>query len=189
MGGIFVEGTERDLMRKLWSGNVVRMLLFVLAAMVVLASPTLAPAAMAKGPLRIGDTPPRVSVTDLGGRPLRIPDDVRGKVVILHFWASGCSSCREEMPAMELLFARYGKSGLAILAVNVGQRKEAVQAYVKGLKMTYPVLLDPDKNMAREYDVVGVPRTFILDRNGLIRYKIVGGTSMETLNKMVHSLL
>jgi peroxiredoxin len=165
------------------------MLCFVMAAMAVIASPVLEPAAVAREPLRIGDTPPHVGVADLVGRQQRIPDDVRGKVVLLHFWASGCSSCREEMPAMESLFAKYSKRGLVILAVNVGQRKEAVKAFVEGLKMTYPILLDPDRKMAREYDVVSVPRTFILDRNGLIRYKIVGGASMALLNKLVQSLL
>jgi cytochrome c biogenesis protein CcmG, thiol:disulfide interchange protein DsbE len=94
-----------------------------------------------------------------------------------------------EMPAMESLFARYNKRGLVILAVNVGQRKESVRAFVEDLKMTYPILLDPDRKMAQEYDVVSVPRTFIIDRNGLIRYKIVGGASMVLLNKMVYSLL
>jgi len=177
------------MMRNAWPVNVVQMLRVVLAAMVVIASPLLEPAAIAREPLRIGETPPHVSVADLGGRPLRIPDDVRGKVVILHFWASGCSSCREEMPAMESLCAKYNKWGLVILAVNVGQRKEAVRSFVEGLKMTYPILLDPDRKMAREYDVVSVPRTFIIDRNGLIRYKIVGGASMVLLNKMVYSLL
>ncbi len=177
------------MMCKPWLGKLVRTHCIVLVAMFVLASITLDSAAMDKVPLRIGDVPPPVSVADLGGRPLRIPDDVRGKVVILHFWASGCSSCREEMPAMESLYAKYGKRGLVILAVNVGQRKEAVRTFVNGLKMTYPILLDPDKMAARVYDVVSVPRTFILDRSGFIRYKIVGGARVESLNKLVYSLL
>jgi cytochrome c biogenesis protein CcmG, thiol:disulfide interchange protein DsbE len=130
-----------------------------------------------------------VSVTDLAGQKLRIPDGVRGKVVILHFWAGGCSSCREEMPAMEALLTRYGRKGLAILAVNVGQSREAVRNFVAGMRVTYPIYLDLDTKTAREYEVVGVPKTFILDRNGVIRYKIVGGASMESLNKLVGSLL
>ncbi|MBC8018419.1 MAG: TlpA family protein disulfide reductase [Verrucomicrobia bacterium] len=177
------------MIRNLWSGNGVRIICFLLAAMVVMVSLLLAPAVSAKVPLRTGDAPPQVSLEDLGGRSLRIPDDVRGKVVILHFWASGCSSCREEMPAMESLIARYGKRGLTILAINVGQRKDTVKAFVEGLKVSYPILLDPYKNMAREYGVADMPRTCILDRNGLIRYKIIGGASKESLNKLVHSLL
>jgi cytochrome c biogenesis protein CcmG, thiol:disulfide interchange protein DsbE len=169
-------------------GSAVRAL-FLLTAALLIASGGAAPAALASGPLRIGDTPPRVNVADLGGHSFRIPDDVRGKVVILHFWAGGCSSCREEMPAMESLFNRYSKKGLTILAVNVGQRKDAVRTFVAGMKVSYPVFLDLDTKAAREYEVVGVPKTFILDRNGQIRYKIVGSASMESLNKLVNSLL
>jgi cytochrome c biogenesis protein CcmG, thiol:disulfide interchange protein DsbE len=167
----------------------IRALFLLLTAGLLTASGPASPAALASGPLRIGDTSPRVSVADLGGRPFRIPDDVRGKVVILHFWAGGCSSCREEMPAMESLFNRYSKKGLTILAVNVGQQKEAVRIFVAGMKVSYPIFLDLDTKAAHEYEVVGVPKTFILDRKGQIRYKIVGSASVESLNKLVNSLL
>ena len=76
-------------------------------------------------------SPPRVKLSDLNGSAVRIPDDFRGKVIILHFWAGGCSSCKEEMPAMEKLYEKYGRKGLVILAVNVGQRKEFVKRLVK----------------------------------------------------------
>jgi cytochrome c biogenesis protein CcmG, thiol:disulfide interchange protein DsbE len=171
-------------------GRGLRILGLLLAAATAALPGPLAPPALAQGALRVGDAPPRVSVAGLeGGQVLRFPDDVRGKVVILHFWAGGCSSCREEMPAMESLQARYGKKGLAILAVNVGQRKAAVRSYVAGMKVSYPIFLDLDTRMAREYEVVGVPKTFILDRSGLIRYKIVGSATMESLSKLVSSLL
>ena len=170
-------------------GKALRQLTLWLAAAVMALPGALAPSALAQGPLRIGDAPPRITLAELGGRSLRIPDEVRGKVVILHFWAGGCSSCREEMPAMESLYTRYGKRGFAILAVNVGQRKETVRKFAAELKVSYPVYLDPEAKVAREYEVVGVPKTFILDRNGVIRYKIVGGASKESLNKLVGSLL
>jgi len=133
-----VHKTGGDMLREPLPANAARRLLLAVAALVVLASPLILPA-FARGPLRIGDTPPRVSVADLGGHPIRIPDDLRGKVAILHFWVGGCSSCREEMPAMESLFARYRKRGVVILAVNVGQRKEKVRAFAEGLKVTYPI--------------------------------------------------
>jgi cytochrome c biogenesis protein CcmG, thiol:disulfide interchange protein DsbE len=169
--------------------TTLRTLGFLLATALLAASGAATPAALASGPLRIGDTPPRVSVADLGGHTFRIPDDVRGKVVILHFWAGGCSSCREEMPAMESLFNRYSKKGLTVLAVNVGQHKEAVRRFVAGMKVSYPIFLDLDTKAAQQYEVVGVPKTFILDRSGQIRYKIVGSASMESLNKLVSSLM
>jgi cytochrome c biogenesis protein CcmG, thiol:disulfide interchange protein DsbE len=175
------------------SGRLARLLRPIgtlLAALVLTATYlAVAPVALARAPLRVGEAPPRVNLADLGGHALRFPDDLKGKVVILHFWSGGCSSCREEMPAMESLQTRYGKRGLVILAVNVGQRRDEVKSFVAGMKVTYPIFLDQDTKTAREYEVVGVPKTFILDRNGMIRYKIVGSASTESLNKLVHSLL
>ena len=78
---------------------------------------------------------------------------------------------------METLYASYGRKGLVILAVNVGQRKDTVRGLVRGLGITYPVLLDTDREMAMKYDVVGVPRTYLVDRNGIIRYRIIGAAS------------
>lgn len=140
-------------------------------------------------PLRVGDTPPRIKLSDLSGAAVRVPDNFRGKVLILHFWAGGCSSCAEEMPAMEKLYEKYRRKGLVILAVNVGQKKELVKRLVKDVGITYPVLLDPDRKMAESYDVVGVPRTYLVDRKGVIRYKILGSASSETLKKQILSLL
>jgi len=145
--------------------------------------------AAGKTPLKIGDAPPRIALPDLKGSMVRLPDDFRGKVVILHFWAGGCSSCKEEMPAMETLYRKYGRKGLVILAVNVGQRRDMVKKLVQGIGISYPVLLDTDKEMASKYDVVGLPRTYLVDRNGVIRYKILGAASEEMLKKKILSLL
>lgn len=140
-------------------------------------------------PLRVGNKPPRVALASLNGTTVRIPDDFRGKVLMLHFWAGGCSSCKEEMPAMEKFYRQYGKKGLVILAVNVGQRKDVVRKLAKEIGISYPVLLDPDQKIARNYDVVGVPRTYLIDRKGVIRYKILGSASDATLKKQILSLL
>lgn len=140
-------------------------------------------------PVRVGSNPPRVALASLNGTTVRVPDDFRGKVLLLHFWAGGCSSCKEEMPAMEKLYRQYGNKGLVILAVNVGQSKDIVQKLAREMGISYPVLLDPDQKMARNYDVIGVPRTYLVDRNGVIRYKILGSSSDATLKKQILSLL
>jgi peroxiredoxin len=145
--------------------------------------------AAGKTSLKIGDAPPRIALHDLKGSMVRLPDDFRGKVVILHFWSGGCSSCKEEMPAMETLYGKYGRKGLVILAVNVGQRRDMVKKLVQEIGISYPVLLDTDKEMASKYDVVGLPRTYLVDRNGVIRYKILGAASEEMLKKKILSLL
>jgi cytochrome c biogenesis protein CcmG, thiol:disulfide interchange protein DsbE len=145
--------------------------------------------AAGKTPLRIGDLPPRGVLSDLKGRIVRLPDDYRGKVLIIHFWAVGCSSCKVEMSAMESLYASNAGKGLAIVAVNVGQGRDTVEKMVKTLGISYGVLLDSDRSMAQRYDVVGIPRTYLIDRSGIIRYKIVGESSEDFLKKRILSML
>ena len=141
-------------------------------------------------PLRVGAPPPEVSLPLLAGGAVRVPGDIRGKVAIIHFWSTGCSTtCRDEMIAMEALYAAYRSRGLMVVTVNVGQKANEVKEFLKGVNPTYPVGLDTDRKAALRYDSVDLPRTFILDRKGLIRYKVIGGASEGTLKKMVLSLL
>jgi thiol-disulfide isomerase/thioredoxin len=142
-----------------------------------------------KVPLRVGEASPIVALRELNGSVVRFPGHFRGKAVILHFWAGGCSSCKEEMPGMESLYNKYRGKGLVVLAVNVNQPREMVKKLVRGFGVTYPVLLDTDGEMAERYDVAGLPRTFLIDRNGVIRCKIVGPVSVEILEKRILGLL
>jgi cytochrome c biogenesis protein CcmG, thiol:disulfide interchange protein DsbE len=145
--------------------------------------------AAGKTPLRIGDVPPSASLRNLKGETVTIPGQFRGKVVIIHFWAVGCSSCRVEMAAMESLNKAYSRKGLVVLAVNVGQSMDTVKKMTNSLGITYSVLLDSDKEMAQRYDVAGIPRTYLMDRRGIIRYKIVGESNEDFLKKRILSML
>ncbi len=149
------------------------------------------PAALcpAEAALRIGSALPPVTLPGVGGALLRIPENVKGKVVILHFWQIGCSSCKLEMPAIDALYKQYQKKGLEVLAVNVGQKKEVVRTFAGELGVTYPILIDADAKSAALFGVTDVPRTYVIDRGGIVRYRILGGAAPETLKKLVLSLL
>jgi len=139
--------------------------------------------------LKIGDPPPRFTLPDLEKRNVTVPDDLRGKAVVIHFWADWCPYCLEEMPILDKLYQQYRKQGLMVYAVNVGQGLDAVRAYVSRVKITYPVLLDTDGKTAKSYGVLGLPRTFFIDRKGNIKYKLLGEASGETLRKLVVNTL
>jgi cytochrome c biogenesis protein CcmG/thiol:disulfide interchange protein DsbE len=143
----------------------------------------------ASAALRIGDTIPPVTLSGIDGAPVRIPESLKGKVVILHFWQIGCSSCKLEMPAMDDLYGKYRRKGLEVLAVNVGQKKEAVTAFAAELRVSYPLLIDPDEKNARLFGVADVPRTYVIDRSGVVRYRILGSAMPEILKKLILSLL
>jgi cytochrome c biogenesis protein CcmG, thiol:disulfide interchange protein DsbE len=149
----------------------------------------LAAAYPAEAALRIGSALPSVTLSGADGVPVRIPESIKGKVVILHFWQIGCSSCKLEMPALDELYKQYQRKGMVVLAVNVGQPKEKVRTFAAELGASYPLLVDPDEKGARLLGVTDVPRTYVIDRNGIVRYRIVGSATPETLKKLILSLL
>lgn len=139
--------------------------------------------------IRTGSTLPSVTGEGLNGERIVIPSGTRGNVTVIHFWAVGCSSCREEMPDLERLYRSLARRGLSILAVNVGQPRRTVQEGVKGIGVTYPVVLDPDRRISSTYEVVGIPRTIVLDRTGIVRYKIIGSVGAHDLKRFIETLL
>jgi peroxiredoxin len=90
----------------------------------------------------------------------------RGKVVLLNFWASWCVPCREEMPAMEKLYQEYKDKNFVILAVAVKDRKQDAIDFVKELKITYPIALDPEAQVGSLYGAWGLPATYLIGPKG-----------------------
>lgn len=92
--------------------------------------------------------------------------DFRGKVVLLNFWASWCVPCREEMPSMEKLYQEFKDKNFTILAVAVKDRKQDSITFVKELKLTYPIALDPDGRVGMTYGAWGLPATYLIGPKG-----------------------
>jgi peroxiredoxin len=111
---------------------------------------------------------------DLNGKLVSL-SDFEGKVVLLNFWATWCSSCRKEMPAMEQLYQTYSTKGLAIVGVSVDQASPGdVSAFAEKLKITFPILHDRDSIISRLYSNPGVPSSYLIDRQGRIVYRVLG---------------
>ena len=126
-------------------------------------------------PLVVGKEAPDFALTDLNEKPYRL-SDFRGKVVFLNFWATWCAPCREEMPSMEVLNKNFEKDGLVILAVSIDRvtTTKDIPPFVKGLNLTFPVLIDSWGKTDKPYKRMGVPETFIIDQQGIIREIIIG---------------
>ena len=108
-----------------------------------------------------------------GSSTIRL-SDYRGKVVVLNFWASWCGPCRLEAPSLEAAWNDYSGRGAQFLGVNNRDDRAAARAYVDEFKITYPSIFDPAGSLAFDYDLVGLPTTFIIDSDGQIRYRFVG---------------
>lgn len=110
-------------------------------------------------------TPPHFSGSTVDARRVSMTA-LRGKVVLVNFWASWCLECRPEMPELERLHRELTPQGLAVVGVNAREKKEAVSRYAKELGLTFPLVLDPDGKISALYGVVGLPATFLMGRDG-----------------------
>jgi peroxiredoxin len=116
---------------------------------------------------------PDIELSDLAGRTTRLRD-FRGRVVLLNFWATWCAPCREEMPALETLAQELGPQGLAVVGVNAREPREAVEAFVRAHRLSFPMLLDDDGRAGRAYQVFALPATFVVDRRGMLVGTVLG---------------
>lgn len=136
-------------------------------------------------PLVVGKAAPDFQLPDLNDKQLRL-SDYRGKVVFLNFWATWCKPCREEMPSMEVLYKNFDKDGLVILAVSIDRvtTKKDIPPFVKGLNLTFPVLVDSWGQTDKRYKLMGVPETYIIDQQGVLREKIIGPRDWTRLDNL-----
>ncbi len=93
-----------------------------------------------------------------------------GEVVVLHFWATWCGPCRQQIPRLDQLHSTYGSAGLVLLGMNVDDDASRAVEFVRTLAVSYPVLLDPGKSVAPLYGLGAVPMTVLIDRAGVVRY-------------------
>jgi thiol-disulfide isomerase/thioredoxin len=100
--------------------------------------------------------------------------DLRGRVVIVNFWATWCEPCREEMPSLERLRAKLAGKPFEVLAVNYGESREKVAGFLQREFVDLPIVLDTQKDLGRSWDVGGLPMTFVVDARGRVRYSVFG---------------
>jgi peroxiredoxin len=106
------------------------------------------------------------TLTDLNGKSWTLKD-LKGKVVLLNFWATWCPPCRKEMPDLETLYRRFGPQGLVILGID-DEEADKVKPFVAQQGITYPVLLDRGRKVNTLFGIAGIPKTFVYDREGKI---------------------
>jgi peroxiredoxin len=104
------------------------------------------------------------TLTDLNGKVWAL-QGLRGKVVLVNFWATWCPPCRKEMPDLEALYQRFIAKGFVVLAIS-DEDAAKVKAYLEGRGITYPILLDPERKVTESFQVDGIPKSFVYDREG-----------------------
>ncbi len=131
---------------------------------------------------RQGFSAPDFTLETLDGGQITL-SDLRGQVVLINFWATWCPPCRAEMPALERVYRSFKPMGLEVLAVNLTDQDDevAVSRFIQELGLTFPILLDRRGEASKRYLLRGLPSTFFVDRQGVIRSVVVGGPMSEAL--------
>ncbi len=123
----------------------------------------------------LGAAAPAFTAMTLEGEPVTLAA-LSGSVVVLNVWATWCIPCREEIPQLEALHREYGAQGLKTIGVSidVAGMGADVRDFATEQGMTYPIWLDPDHQFSLKFLTVGVPETFVIDRAGVIRFRMIG---------------
>ena len=121
----------------------------------------------------VGKPAPNFTLVDTKGKTWNLAD-LKDKVVFVNFWATWCPPCRDEMPSMESLYRRLASEKFHMLSILYNDDPGQAAQYVHTNGFTFPTLLDPIAETARAYGITGVPETYIVDKDGILREKLIG---------------
>ncbi|PIP15397.1 MAG: hypothetical protein COX46_06010 [bacterium (Candidatus Ratteibacteria) CG23_combo_of_CG06-09_8_20_14_all_48_7] len=134
-------------------------------------------------------TAPGFTATLLDGKTISL-NSLKGKVIILNFWATWCPPCRKEIPEFIKFYQRYTSQGIELLGISVDDDESSLRQFVQASKINYPVAWDRSGRVSSLYGGIrSIPTTFVIDRKGVIRKKFVGSLSRDQLIQAVQPYL
>lgn len=141
--------------------------------------------------LNKGETPPDFTLTTLAGETLTL-SDLKGKKVVLNFWATWCPPCKAEMPHMQDYYGDKAKDkNVEIVAVNLFYTEKSldnVENFINSYDITFPIPLDKNDEIGKKYEVLTIPSTYFIDSEGHVQHRVVGPVDEDMLTKFVDEM-
>ena len=137
---------------------------------------------------RLGSPAPDFSLPTADGGTVRLAD-LKGKPILINFWATWCPPCREEMPAMQELYEQYRERGLVILAVDMEEDLRPVRRWIDQGGYTFTFLLDSEGEQVKRYNIIASPTSYFVGRDGVIRDLKLGALSRGEMQTKIEKLL
>ncbi len=161
---------------------------FLLSAFVMCVSASSTNIVIAEGEtgVDIGQKAAPFKLLSLEGKEIALESFAKDKVALLVFGTTWCPSCRHEVPILKEYYNDLKDDGLKVLGIDVQESKKKVNSFVEKNRINYPVVLDSNAEVARLYQVVGIPLNIVLDKKGVIRYKDNLPPSREILKKLLN---
>jgi thiol-disulfide isomerase/thioredoxin len=135
--------------------------------------------------LKVGDNLPDLAGFQLEGK---LPEEMKGRMILLDFWASWCGPCKRSFPAMEELRKTYGGDGLTVVAVSIDENREKMQKFLKSANVSFAVVRDAKQKLVTAADIPTMPTSFLIDRAGKIRFVHAGFSGEETTREYVKEI-
>lgn len=136
----------------------------------------------------IGEAAPEFELTSLDGRPVKL-SDFKGKPVMINFFATWCQPCRNEIPTLVNAYKESEAQGLVILAVNLKEPDVVVRAFQQKYAIPFLILMDRDDHVTSMYDIVPLPTTYFVDRQGVVQGRWMGEITKSQLKAMLSKIL
>lgn len=136
----------------------------------------------------VGRPAPDFGLLTLEGKMLRL-SDLRGKAVLINFWATWCPPCRAEMPELQAAYDEYRDRGFVVLGVNLQEDKGTITEFMDRMGLTFPVVMDTTGNVGNAYRVRDLPTSFFVDREGVIRDRNIGAMNKSTIVAKLQKIL
>ncbi|RUT36115.1 redoxin domain-containing protein [Paenibacillus zeisoli] len=138
--------------------------------------------------LQVGDKAPSFSLLGIDGRVHHLKE-YEGKAMVINFWGSWCKPCVKEMPALQQQAEKWKDKGVVVLGINAGEDEMTVQNFAEDRGVTFPILLDPNSDAVRDYNISPLPTTFFVSAKGNITSIHQGELDLNTLDSQIGQLV